>query len=388
MRVERIVEQIDELIPMPYVITKLMELLNNPEISANEIASVISLDEAISTKLLKVVNSAYFGVKNPISNIQRAIVILGFQNVKNLAIGVSLVSSGIDFPSKHINRIDFWKHQLATAAFAQQLMQIHGFKLSIDEVFLASFLHDIGKLALIHFLGGQYDTVIQMSKEQNEPSFRIERNLYSFDHQKVGHELCKKWNFPKIISEAISRHHKPLALYANPVSIQDRLEFSMITANILANICGLGTSGNFAINLESLSLDIIDKIAIQTLDNVSKIYYDTVKLFDLQSTLILPTHNTFVLISLLDKKFSKIIEMILKMNLFNTITEADIAKLQNRNFRLLFIHDDITQNKIKSFTDQNINLKPIPINRWKDKNPEQNLNPPKLIQWLYAEISR
>lgn len=388
VKLENLVETINDLIPMPHVLSKSMRLLDDPDVSANEIADMMGKDEALATKILKVVNSAYYGIKNPIANLQRAIVILGFQNVKNVAVGVSLVSSDIDFPSRLINRSEFWKHQLAAAAFAQQIAEAYGFKINREDVYLGSFLHDIGKLAMIHYLKERYDESIKKALDEGEHVFKIERTLFSFDHQQVGFELCNKWNFPKYLAEAILRHHKPLALYGKPVSPQDQLEFTVIIANQLANMCSLGTSGDYVINTDTFPFDSLLKLSEERITNVTKIFYDTVRLFELDSTVSIPALNTCVCVSLVDKKMEKLISTMLLSNQYRVIADSDIDRPIQAGSKIVFIHDDITLVKKAKLERHKVPLKLVPFSNWKDLHPEKNINCYGLLKWIQDEARK
>lgn len=380
--IKKITDEIDTLIPMPYVINRLIRLLEDPEVSTNKISDVISKDEALTAKILKVVNSAYFGIKNPIVNISRATVILGFQNIKNIAIGVSLIATNEEFPSTMLNRVEFWKHQLGTAAFSQQVVKALGYKVNSEEIFLCSFLHDIGKLAMINMLKGKYDEAIKVSMERQLPIYKVERELFGFDHPQVGYELLRKWNFPGNFTEAISRHHKPLALYKNAITEQEQLEASIIIANMLANLCALGSSGDYIVDTGQLEPELITKI-LPKVPDANKLFYQTVKIFELIQTIRIPDVNVHVCVSLIDKKLESILKVIFMTNQYNVIPVENFEKIANKHGKLIFIHDDVTEAKLTLDPMMTVvRIKKIPIQEWKNISSEKTMNTHTFLAWF------
>src|SRR5579871_2886367 len=144
-------KKLADLPPLPAVVTRIMQTINDPGTSAEELSRLVSLDQGLSSKMLRIVNSAYYGFPKRISTITHAVVILGFNTVRNLVLGVSAfgmlpqkgVSSGLD-------RMKFWEHSVATAVAANVLSKQRQpqTRSAMEEAFVAGLLHDVGKLFL------------------------------------------------------------------------------------------------------------------------------------------------------------------------------------------------------------------------------------------------
>ena len=211
VNIQKILGKIDKLPTLPYIITTLNDLLRNPNTSAADIHQVITKDQSLSSRILKLVNSAFYGFSERISSISHAIVILGFNTVKNVA----LTASVFDMFSKEneadslFDRKGFWLHSLAVAGTARLIAA--RIKLpAVEDIFVAGLLHDIGKIVLVQFVHDKFIESMKIVKDEDILLKDAEtRVLEGINHSQVGAWLATKWKLPTGLVQMIGFHHRP-----------------------------------------------------------------------------------------------------------------------------------------------------------------------------------
>jgi putative nucleotidyltransferase with HDIG domain len=251
-------EKIESLPTLPIVIEKLNNVIYNPQTSAKEVAKILSTDPALSTKILRIVNSAFYGLPNRITSITHAIIMLGFNSVKNIA----LSSSVIEFFKKEGGNLqllqEIWKHSIGVAVSAKVLAKFTG-QVILEEFFLCGLLHDIGKIVFCAYEPDKFTTFCNELLASNSSALEIEKSIFGADHQEVGNMLFEKWNMPKILKEIASYHHFPLLApeYTLPTSI-------VCVADNIAKALSFGDSGN--IYVENIAQEIVDTLNLANLN--------------------------------------------------------------------------------------------------------------------------
>jgi HD-like signal output (HDOD) protein len=205
-----------ELVSPPTTYTQLDALIHNENASADDISQVINADPALTTRLLKVVNSPYYGFPSQISTISRAITIVGTSELTQLVLATSVINAFKGIPADLIKMEDFWQHSIACAVTASSIAK----KCKIpaaEQFFIAGLLQNIGSLVI-------YQTVPELAKEAitsalfgSETLYEAERRLIGFDHTEVGEALAKKWRLPAALTETIRHHHTPSEAELFPV---------------------------------------------------------------------------------------------------------------------------------------------------------------------------
>jgi HD-like signal output (HDOD) protein len=205
-------QQLSNLPPLPAVVLKVIEIVNREDTSAADLNRLISLDQGLSTRLLRIVNSAYYGFPRRISTVTHAIVILGFNCVRNLVLGVS----AFDMLSRKaggagLNRERFWKHSVAAAMAASLIVEKSNIRTSAqtEEFFLAGLLHDVGKLFLDCYFPSQYAVAVAFADRESMPTVEAERLILETDHAIVAQRVAEAWNFPPSLASVIGMHHDP-----------------------------------------------------------------------------------------------------------------------------------------------------------------------------------
>jgi len=199
-----------ELASLPSVVMRAMELLNNPDTSASDIGEIISEDPALTARLLKIVNSAFYGFPSRIDTISRAITIVGTLELTDLIVGSSAIETFSKLPNRLINMQDFWEHCLY-AGIVARLLSRYLRAPNTERCFIMGLLHDIGSLVLYHQQPELSRQALETAIEKCVPLHLAERELFGFDHGEVGAELMRSWNLPDCFVETALHHHQPSA---------------------------------------------------------------------------------------------------------------------------------------------------------------------------------
>lgn len=190
--------------PFPAVALQLLSLLDNPDVPLKKIVDLVRLDPALSAELLRVANSALYGFVQRIDTVNHAVVILGSENVKRLALTVSLSKFASGF-LRYENLRACWDHVIASAVLADQLAV--ELNVSKDRAYTAALLHDIGRLALLASYPVEYGNMLVVAREQDFDQLDCERQLFDIDHCAIGRWLAQHWNLPPDFCAAIAQHH-------------------------------------------------------------------------------------------------------------------------------------------------------------------------------------
>lgn len=197
-----------QLASFPDVYFQILSVLRSPTSSAADIAQVVSRDSSLAAKLLKLVNSPFYGFPTRIDSLPRAVALLGGNELSTLALGISAISVFKDIPPELVDMRTFWKHSLSCAVFSR-LIAGHCDKSQQERHFVAGLLHDIGKLLLYKKLPYASSQALVYSRYNSVPEFEAEKEVMGFDHCRIGMLLVKEWNFPGTLEQSIALHHAP-----------------------------------------------------------------------------------------------------------------------------------------------------------------------------------
>jgi HD-like signal output (HDOD) protein len=225
-----------ELVSLPEIFYQIEAVINNPRSSAFQIAEVISKDPSLSAKLLRIVNSAFYGFPKQIDTISRAVAIVGSDQLHLLTLGTSVIALFRDIPSALMNMGWFWKHSLACGITARLIASYKNF-LNIEQLFISGLLHDLGKLIIFKNHPREATAALSQARRSESLHYLMEQTFFGFDHLQVGLALAEKWKLPLSLQQAIGGHHDPLkyppSVDAAVVNLSDNL----------VNALGYGTSG-------------------------------------------------------------------------------------------------------------------------------------------------
>jgi two-component system, cell cycle response regulator len=204
------IRQCPNLPSLPAIALQVLDLAQRAEVDITEIARVISKDPALSSKILRTVNSSFYGRSQHVSTVSHSLVILGLQSVKTLVLGFSLVSNLSKTKSKGFKHIAYWRRSIFAATAARTIAaRIH--LVQQEEAFLVALLMDIGMLVLDQVLGEQYGAVIDAAPS-HEMLAAAEEQALQLNHAEVGRLLAEQWKLPPILTVPMAAHHDPKVL--------------------------------------------------------------------------------------------------------------------------------------------------------------------------------
>ncbi len=206
----KIIEKyIDKMPSLPTTVTKVMEICNDPAASPADLNRVVSLDPVLMGKVMQLINSAYYGRPNKITSLVRAIILLGLNTVKNLALSTAVLGSLNTGKSDEVLNMDgFWEHSLCAGVIAKKIAaKIKADPKKYEEFFIAGLLHDVGKIPLAGALPSEYLLVISSADKNKTALNKVEKSMFNFDHQDVGALVTDHWKIEGGIKDAIEFHH-------------------------------------------------------------------------------------------------------------------------------------------------------------------------------------
>lgn len=233
--IDAIVKSIKKLPPFPNVATRALEVLDDPHASVDRLISIIQYDQAITANVLKMCNSAYYGLARKVGSLREGLVLLGNEELKNII----LASTVVKFFHKEMRGYDLaegelWKHAVATGIISMIISN----RVTVSEsqsLFTTALLHDIGKVVLNSFIDRYFEQIIVLVNEGRHSFLEAERETLGIDHGEVGAKIAESWNFPEDIVQGIRLHHRP-----EEASDDDQITPIIYLANIITLSMGVG----------------------------------------------------------------------------------------------------------------------------------------------------
>ena len=206
---QSIVKEMQVISTLPEITTKIIAIVDDPNSGVRDLHSVISSDPALSSRVLKVVNSAFYGLPRQIASMNRAVSLLGRKAIKNIAISGSVAQlfRGESY-GKHFKPNLLWEESLATANAARAIADVCRPGIS-DEAFLAGLIHDIGVLVEYQYDPARFSKAFDRSIESQCDLRICEREVFKADHEDFGKALCESWKFPASLVWVANHHHEP-----------------------------------------------------------------------------------------------------------------------------------------------------------------------------------
>lgn len=238
-KLRSLIENTTDLPTLPTVVGKLIALVSNPAASASDIGHLIEQDQVLTVRVLKLVNSAFYGFPQQIRSIQHAVVILGFAKVKNVVLTSSILDMSGEMKSGTLNMTDLWRHSLGSAIVARRVADRMGKGVSSDDAFIGGLLHDIGKMLLARLLGQHYLPIVEAAQERGALLRDVEMKVLGVSHAQAGNWLAERWRLPLAIQQMIRLHHRPEAATG-----ERDLVNAVHLADILTRALGIGSGGD------------------------------------------------------------------------------------------------------------------------------------------------
>ena len=255
---KKVKQTIEFLPPVPEVMQDLIKALNDSNVELNTLSAIISRDPSMSINILKVANSAFYGIPNKVTTIEHAVRMLGLREVASLCLAFGSVH--VLRPSSKAPTIDltaFWRHSVAVGVFAKLL----GKELNIgfvNNVYLAGLMHDVGKIVIDRFAHDVYKSVLQLTYDENISVRDAEKRVIGESHDKVGAWLMEKWKLPAIYVNVTKYHHA-----VNEAPEEARVMVSLVSlADQLVRLRNFGFGGDTTgVVLKSLeSFKVLEKL--------------------------------------------------------------------------------------------------------------------------------
>lgn len=221
---------------LPMIFHKLVDVVNDPTSSALDAAEVIEKDPELAVRLLKIVNSSFYGMRAKVESVSRAVAIIGGNQLLSLAVGLSVVTTFKGIPTEMVDMEAFWRHSVA-CGIAARLLAGHHNAPNTERFFVGGLLHDIGRLALYAELPDTARKVMERSRAAGRLLVDEEVHDFGFSHCRLGGLLLETWKLPLSLENTVAYHHDPLRA-------QHKLEASILqVADMLVNALELGGSG-------------------------------------------------------------------------------------------------------------------------------------------------
>lgn len=236
-------DRIRELPTLPEVAVQLNNLLDNPETTIDQVSDTIKKDQAIVGKMLRLVNSSFFGWGAKVTTIPRAVVILGFNTVRNALVTVSIIDSVKSFHGNGVDMKTFWRHAISCAVIGRQL-SLRCRIGSPEEVFTAGIVHDIGKLVLMKFFQKELSEILKKTA-LGESFYDAETRVIPVHHNEIGAYLAQRWRLPQVICDSIRYSHGGASSSQYPIA-------SLVSCtDRIVNAWHLGDEGECPLDLPS-----------------------------------------------------------------------------------------------------------------------------------------
>lgn len=236
---EVLLKKIRDIPSLPEVVNRIIQLLGKPNTPASQIADLIAYDPGLTSKVLRMVNSAAYGFQRQISSVQHGIMILGFNTVRGLVLSTSIFKMlASRSRSGGLDQKDLWEHSIATAMGAKVTARFLNV-VEADDAFSAGMLHDVGKIVLDLYFPADYAPVVKEAKAKNiRPHGRrylmLEKDILGMNHSEIGASLGVKWKLPVAINQVIEFHHTP-----DRAKLCQPLVYAVALANELVQYLGM-----------------------------------------------------------------------------------------------------------------------------------------------------
>jgi putative nucleotidyltransferase with HDIG domain len=262
---------------LPSIYVTLSEALSDSKTGIEELSKIISSDQASTIKILRVVNSSSFGLSGHVDTISRAILYLGFNEIHNIILALSIINM---FEKRKILQdfkpVDFWAHSIAVGTSARLIGEALGVT-KLENYFVAGILHDIGKLLFFDQFPDEFEEVLIYCEKNKVPIIEAENKILGLGHDSAGELLAARWNLPNSFRNVIANHHSG---FSN--GKLDPLVMSVHLADVVARFLGLGFPGDNLIiqpnNVIFENIDLPKNFFTNLLPRLTESYKETIDL--------------------------------------------------------------------------------------------------------------
>lgn len=250
-RLAQIIGDVDHIAALPEVVMRITQVIGDPRSTAADLQKIIGNDPALVSRVLKLVNSSYYARSTQIESVQRAIVLLGFEAVHNLALSATVGELFRGPLTDDFSARDLWTHSVAVASLGREIAKRVCRPLA-EQVFMAGLMHDIGVLVEFQVVPDKLRQVAELAKGTDARFSALELSIIGVDHSEIGAALAAKWGFPPACRQACAYHHHPaladaefrqivgIVQVADTLCCQDAIGFNLTAVNQMADESGFG----------------------------------------------------------------------------------------------------------------------------------------------------
>jgi len=273
--------ELEDLPTLPEVVTQILRITDDDLSSAHELGTAVEMDHVISAHVLQIANSAFYGLAHKVETVRAAVVVLGFDTVRSLALATSVFGAFHKAEQFALNPRDFWLHSLGAAKAAHLLAKNRTGLATPASLFTAGLMHDLGKYVLALALHEEYGRAVRMAREEDIPLEVVERRILATTHAEVGAWLAERWHFPPIFVDCIE-HLYSYASNPGPFAQEAAL---IALADMLSRVAGFGSAGDP--NPQGLPDDLLDRLdlsqqcIVETVETMVALRDDTERLLDI-----------------------------------------------------------------------------------------------------------
>jgi HD-like signal output (HDOD) protein len=206
--IERIVEETSTVYSLPLFYERLNETINHPRSSIDDISKIITEDQGLTARLLRLANSPMFGCYAKVDTISKAVTIIGTQQLRDLALAASVMGVFKGIPEDLLNMASFWRHSIACGIVARSLA-VYRRESNVERLFVGGMLHDVGQVVLASARPQISRELLEAQRDTGRFYMELEYERLGFNHAELGGSLLKKWKIPASIGEPVSFHHNP-----------------------------------------------------------------------------------------------------------------------------------------------------------------------------------
>lgn len=254
-RLNHIVSKVKDMPVLPSRVNKIIEITEDPDSTIEDLEREILKDQSLTSKILKLANSAYYGYPRKINTVSQATILLGFQTIKSMALA-STVSKmmAAELKGYALEKNDLWTQSQTCAIISRYIAKELHFS-SPETAYIAGLLRDIGKTILNYYVEQEYNAIINKVEYEHISFLEAEKEILGFNHAQVGEKIAAKWNFPHELVEAIGLHHSPERSTINPTLVSIVHIADAITMMMGVSIGADGLAYNFSpFALETLNI--------------------------------------------------------------------------------------------------------------------------------------
>jgi putative nucleotidyltransferase with HDIG domain len=231
MNISELIQADDQLATLPDIFYKLNAAIEDPDCTFDDIGEIISIDPGLTARLLRIVNSAFYGFSTQVETVTHALTIIGTDQLAQLVLATSVMGQFKGISSALIDMDSFWRHSIASGLAARSIAALSG-EYNVERFFVSGLLHDIGRLILCIKVPEETGKTMKQAEASGKLLCVEEQKVFGFDHAELGGELLKAWNLPDRLVESVCFHHSPAKSKNHPqetavINLADAIVYSM-----------------------------------------------------------------------------------------------------------------------------------------------------------------